>query len=460
MFNNDNQNESLNANIKIIGVGGGGNNSVESMIKSNIKGVDFVIANTDSQVLKKFDQSITIHLGNINDRKGLGAGAKPEIGREAAVESESQIKEKLKGADMVIVAAGMGGGTGTGAAPIVAKAAKSMGALTIGIVTTPFKFEGAKRMQNALEGVDSLRKEVDSLIIISNEKLRLQYGSIPLKDSFIYADTVLKQTVKTLTDIISVPALINLDFADVTTVMKDKGNAIVGIGRGNGKERAKKAALNAISSPILEVSVKGAKDMIINITGGDDFSLDEANEIVDLIQETIGSDVNIIFGVSIDETMEKEVSVSIIATGLREKNDESFDVSEHFNHELKTLEEETKVVEEPTMESHIIEETESIFAPEATVEENDLDDEDFPSEEDFITDEFDFEKTTEEQFNNGWITEEERVETPTPSYAPQIEFPYSHTTHTHHTTNSVEASDEDDLDDEDLDNELPAFLKR
>ena len=233
--NNTNQsNIDAIVNIKVVGVGGGGNNTVHSMVKEGIKGVEFIVANTDEQVLNTSIAHTILPLGG-KDIGGLGAGAKPSRGRDAALESESVIKETLKGADMVIVAAGMGGGTGTGAAPVIAKIAKDLGALTVGIVTTPFSFEGSQRRANSDEGLTNIKKEVDSLIVVSNDKLLQQFGGISLKDSFMYADKVLKQTVRTITDLIAVPALINLDFADVTTIMKDKGAALIGIGKATGE---------------------------------------------------------------------------------------------------------------------------------------------------------------------------------------------------------------------------------
>lgn len=304
--------------IKVIGVGGGGNNTIHSMVKEGIKGVEFIVANTDEQVLSTSIAHKVLRLGG-KDIKGLGAGAKPSEGRKAAIESEDTIRETLKGADMVIVAAGMGGGTGTGAAPIIAKMAKDMGALTIGIVTTPFSFEGTQREKNSDEGLKNIRESVDSLIVVSNDKLLQQFGGISLKDSFMYADKVLKQTVRTITDLIAVPALINLDFADVTTIMKDKGSALIGIGRATGEDRAIKAAAHAISSPILEASIKGASYAIINISGGD-ITLEEASKAVDTIKQAAGSDLNIIFGVSIVENIGKDIQVSVIATGLNNKD--------------------------------------------------------------------------------------------------------------------------------------------
>ena len=310
------------AKIKVIGVGGGGNNTIHSMVKEGIKGVEFIVANTDEQVLNSSIANTILPLGN--SAAGLGAGANPEEGKKAALESESIINETIEGADMVIIAAGMGGGTGTGAAPVIAKQAKDMGALTVGIVTTPFSFEGTQRNKNAEIGLENMMKSVDSLIVVSNDKLLEQFGGISLKDSFMYADKVLKQTVRTITDLIAVPALINLDFADVTTVMKDKGNALIGIGRANGEDRAQKAAIHAISSPILEASIKGATHAIINISGGD-ITLAEASKAVDTIKQAAGSDLNIIFGVSVIESLANDIQVSVIATGLEEENQTNYE---------------------------------------------------------------------------------------------------------------------------------------
>ena len=301
--------------IKVIGVGGGGNNTVHSMIKEGIKGVEFIVANTDQQVLNASQANTILPLGT--SAKGLGAGANPQEGKKAALESEDFIKEVVNDADMVIISAGMGGGTGTGAAPIIAKIARDLGILTIGVVTTPFSFEGKKRQENSSYGLLEIKKVTDSLITISNEKLLKQYGGISLKDSFLYADKTLKQTIRTITDLIAVPALINLDFADLKTVMKEKGDALIGIGRATGDDRAVKAAIHAISSPILEASIKGATSAIINISGGD-LTLDEANAAVDIIKQATASDLNIIFGVSIVESLDKDIQVSVIATGLKE----------------------------------------------------------------------------------------------------------------------------------------------
>ncbi len=327
------------ARIKVVGVGGGGNNTIHSMIKEGIKGVEFIVANTDEQILNSSTADTILPLGN--NARGLGAGANPEEGKKAAIESKEVIQETLRGADMVIISAGMGGGTGTGAAPVIAEIAKEMGCLTVGIVTTPFSFEGTQRTSNATKGLDDMRSSTDSLIVISNNKLLQQYGGISLKDSFLYADKVLKQTVRTITDLIAIPALINLDFADVNSVMKDKGAALIGIGRESaGEDKAVKAAIHAISSPILEASIKGATNAIINISGGDSITLDDANKAVETIQQAAGNNLNIIFGVSINENLGDDIYVSVIATGL------STDAPKLSNDEIKA--EVSKAVE--TME--------------------------------------------------------------------------------------------------------------
>ena len=302
------------ANIKVIGVGGGGNNAVNRMIDEAIEGVEFWVTNTDAQVLFVSKCTNRFPLG-YNVTKGLGAGADPEIGRLAAEDSEEQIRNCLRGADMVFVAAGMGGGTGTGAAPVVAKIAKELGALTIGIVTRPFSFEGKTRNANAIEGLQKLRENVDSLIVISNDQLLQMSGDIPLKDSFKEADNVLAHSVKTITDLILRPSIINLDFADVRTVMKEKGTALIGMGVGEGDNKAVEAASMAVSSPLLEASIKGAKNAIVNISGGPSMTLVDANDAVDIVKEAAGdNDINVIFGVSYDEALGDKMLVTVIAT--------------------------------------------------------------------------------------------------------------------------------------------------
>ncbi|MGL5268873.1 MAG: cell division protein FtsZ [Spiroplasma sp.] len=304
--------------IKVIGVGGAGNNAVNRMIEAGVQGVGFYVANTDAQVLSASKAKNRIILGK-ELSKGLGAGANPEIGQQAAIESETEIKKVLEGADMVFIAAGMGGGTGTGAAHIIARIAKESGALTIAIITKPFKFEGRQRNAYAAMGIEKLRKQVDAIIIISNDKLLNVIGNIPLKDSFKEADNILRQGVQTITDLIAVPALINLDFADVRTILQNKGSALFGIGMGKGENKAKESALKAISSPLLDdVTIKGAKNLILNVTGGTTMTLIDANIAVDVVREAAGNEVNIIFGVAINEHLNDAMIVTVIATGFEE----------------------------------------------------------------------------------------------------------------------------------------------
>lgn len=327
---NTNQFEQL-ASIRVIGVGGAGNNAVNRMIKAEVQGVDFYVANTDQQVINASQATNKIILGK-ELSKGLGAGANPEIGKQAAIESEVEIKRALDGADMVFIAAGMGGGTGTGAAPIVARIAKECGALAIAIVTKPFKFEGRNRNAHAVVGIENLKKQVDAIIIISNDKLLQVIGNIPVKDSFKEADNILRQGVQTITDLIAVPALINLDFADVRTIIENKGNALFGIGMAKGEHKAKQAATKAISSPLLDdVAIKGAKNAIVNVTGGQTMTLTDANIAVDLVRDAAGSDVNIIFGVAVNEHLNDEMIVTVIATGF----DENIATSVNFGYKSK-----------------------------------------------------------------------------------------------------------------------------
>ena len=305
------------ANIKVIGVGGGGNNSVKTLLGTKLDGLEFIIANTDRQVLEQFDKNIVLQLG---DKKGLGAGAKPEIGKNAALASADEIKSRLKGSDLVIITAGMGGGTGTGASPVIAKIAKECGALVVAIVTTPFDFEGPKRTKIALEGIDELIKNVDSYIIISNNKLLMQYGNVSYNDAFICANNVLKQTIRTLIDVIAVPGIINLDFADLETIIKKSGEAVVGIGAASGQDRATKAITSAISSPILESSIVGASDAIVYFVASKEVTLNEIQAALKAMRELVGRDINIIFGLTNTTSDESnklgELYVSVIATGL------------------------------------------------------------------------------------------------------------------------------------------------
>ena len=303
------------AKIIVVGVGGGGNNAVNRMIAENIKGVEFVGVNTDKQALNFSNAHTLIQIGE-KLTKGLGAGAKPEVGEAAAKESVEEIREVLKDADMVFITCGMGGGTGTGAAPIIAKIAKEMGKLTVGVVTKPFRFEAKKRMNNALLGIEKLKENVDTLIVIPNDKLlEIVDRRTTMPDALKKADEVLQQGVQGITDLINIPSLINLDFADVQTVMKDKGVAHIGIGSATGDNKAIEAARIASTSPLLETSIEGASDIIINISG--DITLLDANEAATYIQDLAGEDTNIIFGSKYDDSKENYVTITVIATGLR-----------------------------------------------------------------------------------------------------------------------------------------------
>ena len=309
------------AKIKVIGVGGGGNNAVNRMIESGVKGVEFIVANTDLQVLNCSKAPTKIQIGE-NLTGGRGAGAKPEIGREAALESKKELEEALSGADMVFVTCGMGGGTGTGAAPIIANIAQELGALTVGIVTKPFSFEGKKRMEQAIVGLEELKKNVDTLIVIPNDKLReIIDKSTPLLESFKEVDNVLRRGVQSISDLIAVAGLINLDFADVKTVMEKRGTALIGIGIGTGENRATEAALQAISSPLLETSIDGATDAIINVTGGNNLTLFEVEEAADAVRNSAKTDMNTIFGAVINENLNDEIIVTVIATGFDKKEE-------------------------------------------------------------------------------------------------------------------------------------------
>lgn len=304
------------ADIKVIGIGGGGNNAVNRMIASGLKGVEFIAVNTDAQQLLLSQANRKIQIGEKITR-GLGAGADPAIGKKAADESREMLQESLKGADMVFVTAGMGGGTGTGASPTVAEVAKEAGALTVGVVTKPFAFEGRRRMAQAETGIGELRDKVDTLIIIPNDRLlQVVEKRTSILEAFRIADDVLRQGVQGISDLIAVPGLINLDFADVKTIMADTGSALMGIGQANGESRAVEAARMAIASPLLETSIDGAKGVLLNITGGSDLGLFEVNEAAAIIAEAADPEANIIFGAVIDETMGEEVKVTVIATGF------------------------------------------------------------------------------------------------------------------------------------------------
>ncbi len=322
-YNNEDNNITMmdgTATIKVIGVGGAGNNAVNRMIEAGIKGVDFIAVNTDRQALQTSKASTKIQIGEKITR-GLGAGANPDVGAQSAEESKAELSEVLRGADMVFVTAGMGGGTGTGAAPVVAQAAKEMGILTIGVVTKPFTFEGKKRLSQAERGIESLKGKVDTLVVIPNDKLlQIIDRKTSIIEAFKMADDVLRQGVQGISDLISIPGLVNLDFADVKTIMLNTGMAHMGVGRASGENRAEDAAKEAIQSPLLETSIEGARGVIINITGGDDLGLHEVNTAAELVQRSVDPEANIIFGTVTDPTMQDEIQITVIATGF-EKNE-------------------------------------------------------------------------------------------------------------------------------------------
>mgnify|MGYP005853192219 CR=1 FL=1 len=306
------------AKIIVIGVGGAGNNAVNRMVEEAIGGVEFVGVNTDKQALTLCKAPTVLQIGE-KITKGLGAGAQPEVGQKAAEESIEEVKQLMEGADMVFITCGMGGGTGTGAAPVVADIAQGMGALTVGIVTKPFSFEGRKRMENALNGLAELKKHVDTLIVIPNDKLReIIDKSTPLLDSFKEVDNVLRRGVQSISDLIAVSGLINLDFADVKAVMEKRGDALIGIGMGVGENRASEAAREAVTSPLLEKGISGATDAIINVTGGENLTLFEVEEAAEVIREAANTDINTIFGAVINENLNDEIIVTVIATGFED----------------------------------------------------------------------------------------------------------------------------------------------
>ncbi len=308
------------ATIKVIGVGGAGNNAVNRMIDIGIKGVDFIAVNTDRQALQTSRANTKIQIGEKITR-GLGAGANPDIGAQSAEESKSEIAEILRGADMVFVTAGMGGGTGTGAAPIVATTAKEMGILTIGVVTKPFTFEGKKRLSQAERGIESLKGKVDTLVVIPNDKLlQVIDRKTSIIEAFRMADDILRQGVQGISDLIAIPGLVNLDFADVKTIMLNQGMAHMGVGNASGENRAEDAAKEAIQSPLLETSIEGAKGVIINITGGEDLGLHEVNTAAELVQRSVDPEANIIFGTVTDTSMNDEIKITVIATGFEKNN--------------------------------------------------------------------------------------------------------------------------------------------
>lgn len=304
------------AQIKVIGVGGGGNNAVNRMIESGLKGVEFIAVNTDKQALFTSKAEHKVQIGD-KLTKGLGAGANPEVGKKAAEESRDDILKLLQGSDMVFVTAGMGGGTGTGAAPVVAEIAKELGVLTVGVVTKPFMFEGKRRMQNAESGIQQLKDKVDTLVTIPNDRLlQIVEKKTSMLEAFKIADDVLKQGVQGISDLIAVPGLVNLDFADVKTIMLEQGLAHMGIGKASGETRAVDAAKQAIHSPLLETSIEGAKGVLLNITGGTNLSLFEVNEAAELVTQAADQDANIIFGAVINEDLKDEIVITVIATGF------------------------------------------------------------------------------------------------------------------------------------------------
>jgi cell division protein FtsZ len=315
MFDVDLQQDDL-AKIKVIGIGGGGNNAVERMIDNEVKGIEFSVVNTDRQILNMSKAQNKLQIGT-KLTKGLGAGGDPEVGQKSAEESKNEISELLEGADMVFITAGMGGGTGTGAAPIIAEVARDMGILTVGVVTKPFLFEGMKRKKQAEAGIEALKGKVDTLVIIPNDRLlETAEKRTTIVEAFTMADDVLRQGIQGISDLIAVPNLINLDFADVKSIMADQGVAHMGIGKAGGENRAVDAAKAAIKSPLLETSIDGAQAVLINITGGWELGLFEVTEAADLIREAVDTEANIIFGAGIDESLKDDIKITVIATGF------------------------------------------------------------------------------------------------------------------------------------------------
>lgn len=302
--------------IKVVGVGGGGTNAVNRMVDAGVSGVEFIAVNTDAQALAMCDSDVKIHIG-AQVTRGLGAGADPAVGQAAAQESRDELKDALKGADMIFVTAGEGGGTGTGGAPIVAELGRELGALTVGVVTKPFSFEGRRRSDQAEEGIETLRDQVDTLIVIENDRLlQVVEKRTSILDAFKMADDILRQGVQGITDLITVPGLVNLDFADVRTIMREAGSALMGIGVASGENRAAEAARTAVSSPLLEASIEGATGVLLNITGGPDIGLFEVNEAAEVVTSAADQNANVIFGAVIDRATKDEVRVTVIATGF------------------------------------------------------------------------------------------------------------------------------------------------
>ncbi|MFJ7726401.1 cell division protein FtsZ [Neobacillus sp. NPDC097160] len=340
------------ARIKVIGVGGGGNNAVNRMIEDGIQGVEFIAVNTDAQALNLSKAEIKMQIGASLTR-GLGAGANPEVGRKAVEESRKQLQEVLKGADMVFVTAGMGGGTGTGAAPAIAEISRALGALTIGVVTRPFGFEGRKRAVNAANGIELMREAVDTLIIVPNDRLlQIVDKKTPMVEAFREADNVLRQGVQGISDLIAVPGLINLDFADVKTIMTNQGTALMGIGVAKGPHRAVEAAKKAISSPLLETSINGAQGVLMNITGGSNLSLYEVQEAADIVASAADKELNMIFGSIINENLKEEIMITVIATGFVDHDSPSGNLSSTTTKEVKTRPRHEQVVQEEAVQEY------------------------------------------------------------------------------------------------------------
>ena len=370
-FNIDNNDFEKETNIKVVGVGGGGGNAVNRMVSEGVQSAEFIAINTDNQALKRSLASQKIHIG-VKLTRGQGAGGIPEKGQRAAEENRDEIAAALKGTDMVFITAGMGGGTGTGAAPVVAEVAHDMGILTVGIVTKPFTFEGARRMSQAELGIAALRENVDALLVIPNERLKLiSEEKITLLNAFSQADLVLKKGVQSISDLINIPGIINLDFADVVSIMKGAGLAHMGTGSATGKDKAEVAAKMAISSPLLETSIEGAKGVIINITGSVDMSLEEVDLASQIVHDAAHPDANIIWGVSCDEHLEDEIHITVIATGF-EKEAENFEIP---NYKFKS--EPSRKAASASHETDAAAENSSAAPVEGSSADDDEDDEDF-----------------------------------------------------------------------------------
>ncbi|MDN5280349.1 MAG: cell division protein FtsZ [Clostridiales bacterium] len=347
-----NQAAAENAEIKVIGVGGGGMNAVNRMIEANLTGVEFIAANTDAQALTSSNAKIKIQLGD-KLTKGLGAGANYEIGKKAAEEDRDHIAEVLEGADMVFITAGMGGGTGTGAAPIVAEVAREVGALTVAVVTKPFTFEGRKRANAADLGIKNLKDRVDAIIVIPNDKLlEISQENVTMLEAFGYADDILRQGVQGISDLITVPGLINTDFADVKTIMSLAGSALMGIGTASGENRAVTAAQMAISSPLLESSIEGAKGVLLNITAGPDLGIHEVHKACSIVQEVVDPDANIIYGHAVNDEMGEALKITVIATGFGEEARSGIDPKRRIMEELRTVS--RPVVETPVPQAQVV----------------------------------------------------------------------------------------------------------